>query len=114
MRRPCASSTACFTATSANAQSITFAVDGTDQSGSPVTRDSSCAAAPAPCSKWHFAWSNAGLSDGVYRVTARSVDPNGVQGQPKSILVTISRSSSLSEFAGPRRYMADSAAGIRA
>ena len=86
---PCAATTACFTASATGANKIIFAVDGTDQSGAPVTMDSTCTG--LPCAKWHFAWNYAAVSDGVYRISARSVDAGGVEGTPKSILVTISR-----------------------
>src|SRR4051794_1754151 len=86
---PCAANTACFTASATGASKIIFAVEGTDQSGAPVTWDSTCTG--VPCPKWHFAWNYAAVSDGVYRITARSVDAGGVEGTPKSILVTISR-----------------------
>ena len=86
---PCPASTGCFTANAPGAKRIIFAVDGADQGGSAVTMDATCSA--LPCAKWNFAWNYAGLSDGVYRVTARSVDANDVEGLPKSVLVTISK-----------------------
>lgn len=86
---PCAANTACFTANSTGATKIVFAVDGADQSGTPVTMDATCAG--LPCPKWHLAWNYSTLTDGVYRITARSIDSGGIEGAPRSILVTISR-----------------------
>ena len=96
---PCSAGKACFTAQATGATSITFAVDGTDQATpTPAYRDATCPAS-GPCSLWHFDWNITGLSDGVYRLSARSIDASGLEGTPKVILATLARGGATRETA---------------
>jgi prepilin-type N-terminal cleavage/methylation domain-containing protein len=79
---------AVFSATATGASKIIFAVDGTDQPSTAVTPSGTCTG--ATCTK-QFTWNFSSLSDGVYRITARTVDGSGVEGQPTPINVTINK-----------------------
>src|SRR4051794_2991811 len=82
-------STTTFTATATGVMKIIFAVDGTDQASTAVTPAGNCAPT-GTCTKT-FTWDFSALSDGVYRITARTVDWAGVEGPPYPMNVTISK-----------------------
>jgi type II secretory pathway pseudopilin PulG len=76
--------TATFVATTAAAvQSMTFSVDGADQPVASVTSN-------AAKTQWTFTWQiPVTMSDGDYDISARTVDQLGVQGQRRSLTVTL-------------------------
>ena len=94
----CPTNRACFTAASAGAVAIKFAVDGTDQTGSTGVTQVACTPAPSPCAQWQ--WDYSSLSDGTYRISARSLDATGTEGPPHYLLVTIAQNKALTPVCG--------------